>query len=77
MPWAGLVTFGEAWHDNHHAFPRSAKLGLLPGQPDPGWWVLRALERAGLVWDVHVTTPAGAAEAVNGNGTGRMLPVPR
>lgn len=77
VPWAGLVSFGEAWHDNHHAFPHSAKLGLLPGQPDPGWWALRALARAGLVWNVRVAAPALLPEAVNGNGTGRMLPAAR
>lgn len=48
----GLLTMGEAWHNNHHAFPGSAKLGAEPGEWDPGWWVLCALRRAGLVWDV-------------------------
>jgi stearoyl-CoA desaturase (delta-9 desaturase) len=46
--WFGLVTFGECWHNNHHAFPGSAKLGLYPDQFDPGWLVLLALERLGL-----------------------------
>jgi fatty-acid desaturase len=45
----GLVTFGEAWHGNHHAFPDSARLGIEPGQADPGWWLLCALARVGLV----------------------------
>jgi stearoyl-CoA desaturase (Delta-9 desaturase) len=54
--WCGLVTMGEAWHNNHHAFPGSARLGLERGQCDPGWWVLMALERLGLVWSVK--TPA-------------------
>ena len=44
----GLITFGECWHNNHHAFPGSAKLGLNPDQLDPGWLVLKALERMGL-----------------------------
>jgi len=44
----GLITFGECWHNNHHAFPGSAKLGLNSGQFDPGWLVLKALERIGL-----------------------------
>lgn len=44
----GLITFGECWHANHHAFPGSARLGLEPGQADPGWWLIRALEYLGL-----------------------------
>ncbi|MDJ0909484.1 MAG: acyl-CoA desaturase [Woeseiaceae bacterium] len=52
VPFAGLLTMGESWHNNHHAFPGSAKLGLHKDQWDPGWWVLRALERLGLAWDI-------------------------
>lgn len=52
LPAAALVTFGEAWHGNHHAWPGSARLGLEPGQHDPGWWVLLAMRRLGLVWDL-------------------------
>jgi stearoyl-CoA desaturase (delta-9 desaturase) len=50
--YCGFITMGEAWHNNHHAFPASARLGLYPGEADPGWLVLEGLERAGLVWDV-------------------------
>lgn len=49
LPQAALITFGEAWHGNHHAWPESARLGLEPGQHDPGWWVLLGLRRLGLV----------------------------
>lgn len=49
LPIAALLTFGESWHGNHHAWPESARLGLRPGQPDPGWWTLLALRRLGLV----------------------------
>ncbi len=52
LPKLGLVTFGEAFHENHHAFPNSARLGLFEGQADPGWWLIKALERLGLAWDV-------------------------
>ena len=46
VPYCGLITMGEAWHNNHHAFPGSARLGLRDGETDPGWWVLlRAAER--------------------------------
>ncbi len=55
--FASLLTMGECWHNNHHAFPGSARLGLAPGEWDPGWWVLQALQRAGLVWAIRL--PAG------------------
>jgi fatty-acid desaturase len=50
--YCGLITMGEAWHNNHHAFPSSARLGIRKGETDPGWWVLMALARVGLVWNV-------------------------
>src|SRR5215468_8175293 len=52
VPYCGLITMGEAWHNNHHAFPGSARLGLEAGETDPGWWVLIGLEKLGLVWNV-------------------------
>ena len=48
----GLLTYGECWHNNHHAFPESARIGLDRGQLDPGWWVIAALERIGLASNV-------------------------
>jgi len=51
-----LPTFGEGWHNNHHAFPGSAIHGLGRRQPDVSWWTIRALERLGLAWDVKVPT---------------------
>jgi fatty-acid desaturase len=52
VPYCGLITMGEAWHNNHHAFPGSARLGLEAGEVDPGWWVLVGLAKLGLVWGV-------------------------
>jgi len=49
---AGLISMGESWHNNHHAFPGSARLGLYPGEVDLGWWAVRSFERFGLAWDV-------------------------
>lgn len=46
--WSALITMGESWHNNHHAFPGSAKLGIERGQWDPGWWVLVLLNKLGL-----------------------------
>jgi stearoyl-CoA desaturase (delta-9 desaturase) len=56
VKFAGLISMGECWHNNHHAYPRSAKMGLLPGQLDLGWWLIKAFEACGLAWDVK--TPA-------------------
>lgn len=48
IPPAGLVTFGEAFHGNHHAFPESARLGLERGQIDLGWNLIQAMMWLGL-----------------------------
>jgi stearoyl-CoA desaturase (Delta-9 desaturase) len=50
--WLALPTFGESWHNNHHAFPTSAEHGLRRWEIDPSALVIRGLERVGLVWDV-------------------------
>jgi len=52
--WCGLITFGECWHNNHHAYPGSAKLGLNSHQTDPGWGVLCALRALGLAWNIKL-----------------------
>jgi stearoyl-CoA desaturase (delta-9 desaturase) len=52
LAWLAPIAFGEAWHNNHHAFPTSARHGLGRRQLDPGAWFITALERTGLAWDV-------------------------
>jgi fatty-acid desaturase len=49
---AGLISMGESWHNNHHAFPGSARLGLEVGQVDLGWALILGFERAGLAWNI-------------------------
>jgi stearoyl-CoA desaturase (Delta-9 desaturase) len=51
-----LLSFGESWHNNHHAFPTSAIHGLGRWQLDPSGFVIRALERLGLARDVKLVT---------------------
>jgi stearoyl-CoA desaturase (delta-9 desaturase) len=53
VPWAAIPSMGESWHNNHHAFPASARHGLYPGQTDIGFGFIRLLERLGLAWDVQ------------------------
>jgi len=55
--WLAVPTFGQAWHNNHHAFPHSAIMGLEWWQIDPGTWVVRLLQMLGLASDVHEPTP--------------------
>jgi stearoyl-CoA desaturase (Delta-9 desaturase) len=56
-----LLSFGESWHNNHHAFPTSAIHGLGRWQIDPSGFVIRALERMGLARDVKRVTREQAA----------------
>jgi len=53
----GLLSFGEGWHNNHHAFPRSAFHGLHWWQFDLSGYIIWTLERVGLVKDVYRVTP--------------------
>jgi stearoyl-CoA desaturase (delta-9 desaturase) len=55
-----LVTMGECWHNNHHAFPGSARFGLADGEWDPGWWALRCMQWAGLAWDLRLPADLAA-----------------
>src|ERR687890_1005150 len=61
LAWLALFTFGEAWHNNHHAFPTSAAHGLGRREIDISAGVIWLLERAGLVWDVVRISPGGMA----------------
>jgi stearoyl-CoA desaturase (Delta-9 desaturase) len=55
--WLAIPTFGEGWHNNHHAFPNSAKLGLKWWQIDLGFVVIQLLELMGLVENVQQPSP--------------------
>jgi stearoyl-CoA desaturase (delta-9 desaturase) len=50
--WLAPISFGESWHNNHHAFPRSAFHGMKRSELDPGRLLIRGLEKLGLAWDV-------------------------
>jgi sn-1 stearoyl-lipid 9-desaturase len=48
-----LVTFGEGWHNNHHAHPRSARHGLTWREFDVNWMQLRVLEKLGIISELY------------------------
>ncbi|MCX5395488.1 acyl-CoA desaturase [Streptomyces sp. NBC_00102] len=59
--WLALLTFGDAWHNLHHAEPTSARHGVLRGQIDIAARVIRWCESAGLAWDVRWPDPVRLA----------------
>jgi stearoyl-CoA desaturase (delta-9 desaturase) len=50
--WVAVLTFGEGWHNNHHAHPQSCRHGLAWYEVDPNWYGIAALRWVGLAWDV-------------------------
>jgi stearoyl-CoA desaturase (delta-9 desaturase) len=57
VAWLAIPSLGEAWHHNHHAFPRSATHGLRWWEIDPSGLVIKAMKRLGLAWNVVLITP--------------------
>ncbi|MBB2755146.1 UNVERIFIED_ORG: stearoyl-CoA desaturase (delta-9 desaturase) [Rhizobium aethiopicum] len=77
LPHFGLVTFGESFHGNHHAFPESARLGIEPGQLDLGWYFIRLLAGIGLASAIklpHMIVPRRGLKRVNTSASGGNLP---
>jgi stearoyl-CoA desaturase (Delta-9 desaturase) len=64
VAWLAIPSLGEAWHHNHHAFPRSAEHGLRAWELDPSALVIRAMERVGLAWNVVRISPERQAAKI-------------
>ena len=60
--WLAVLSCGEGWHNNHHRFAASARLGFYWWQLDFGWLGVRLLKRLGLAWDVRTPPEAVLAE---------------
>ena len=58
LAWLAIPTWGEAWHNNHHAFPTCYRHGLRRWQIDPSAGIIRLMEMVGLAWDVVRVDPA-------------------
>jgi fatty-acid desaturase len=52
--WVAILTFGEGWHNNHHAFPQVARHGLTWYEIDLNWYGITALRKLGLAWDISL-----------------------
>lgn len=71
----GLLGFGEGWHNNHHAFPRSAFHGLHWWQVDVSGYLIWTLERVGLAKEVYRVPPALLARrSTRQRRTGPLVP---
>jgi fatty-acid desaturase len=54
--WVALLTFGEGWHNNHHAYPRAARHGLRWYEIDFNWYGIKALQMLGLARSIRLIT---------------------
>ncbi len=57
--WVAIFTNGEGWHNNHHAFPGSARSGLRPHEIDVTWMTIRLMKALGMASSVHEALPIG------------------
>ena len=57
IPGLGIITYGECWHNNHHAFPESARIGLEKGQCDPSWRFIQILRLLGFASNIGKPRP--------------------
>jgi stearoyl-CoA desaturase (delta-9 desaturase) len=65
--WLALLTLGEGWHNNHHHYCGSARQGFMWWEIDVTYYILRAFQAVGLIWDVREPP----AHIVNGTGAVR------
>jgi fatty-acid desaturase len=70
--WVALVTWGEGWHNNHHAHPVSARHGLTWYEVDFNWYVIWLLEKIGMAQKVH-TAKISELKRTNESIVGRTL----
>ena len=59
--WVALLAYGEGWHNNHHAFPNSARQGLRWWEVDMTWWMVRIFQSVGLVRRIKLPSSIDAA----------------
>jgi fatty-acid desaturase len=61
--WIAMFSFGEGWHNNHHAHPQSARHGLAWYEFDLNWYGITALRTLGLAWDIKLPAARSRVKA--------------
>jgi stearoyl-CoA desaturase (delta-9 desaturase) len=76
--WLAIPSLGESWHNNHHAYPTSARMGITDAQSDLGYVLIRLLAKLGLVRDVLTpeTLPLRESARLRAPDEVGSLPVP-
>ena len=64
IPKISILTFGESFHGNHHAYPSSARLAQAKGELDLGWWLILILQWLGLAWNIKLPAQVGEREGL-------------
>jgi stearoyl-CoA desaturase (delta-9 desaturase) len=71
--WVALLTFGEGWHNNHHAHPTAAQHGFRWFEIDMNWYGIWALKTLGLAWDVKRVKLAEIEHGLVPTPNGRLI----
>ena len=69
--WVAILTFGEGWHNNHHAHAQAARHGIVWYEIDVNWYGICGLKALGLAWDIKLpklTQPERTADEVPASG---------
>ena len=61
--WVALLSYGEGWHNNHHAFQSSARIGLRWWEVDTAYWAIKAMSLVGIAYNVKQPKLTRAKEA--------------
>jgi stearoyl-CoA desaturase (delta-9 desaturase) len=71
--WVALLTFGEGWHNNHHAHPTAAQHGFRWYEVDMNWYGIWALKTLGLAWDIKRIKLADIKDGLVASPNGRLI----
>jgi stearoyl-CoA desaturase (delta-9 desaturase) len=74
--WVALLTFGEGWHNNHHAHPTAAQHGFTWYEIDMNWYGIWALKQLGLAWDIKRVKLADLEKGLAPTPNGKLVTMP-